>query len=256
MKKFSVVKSLLTLIFGILLTSFSFGQSRFSLGVQGGLNRLNANSRPQGNELPAFSPANPWSGVGQVYLQYSFQKDWFARLGFGVMNLQLASWLEGTRGNAFNLGGQTLNPQVISTFGKAFEIKESGWGVYLAGGVSVTKITVDGPRIYSLISDQGIRTNGVLVRNDQGVVSEVLAHDMRVYNTTKNSLWHLRPEIGFFKQMGRSKISAAFIYGFNISEELYTVSYNSISYFGERYTEGHSASGSFISYQLGYEFSF
>jgi hypothetical protein len=251
-----IMKILTLMTAAMIVSSFSFGQSRISLGVQGGINRLNANSSPHVNELPGFSPASPWSGVGQVYLQYSFQKDWFARLGFGVMNLQLASWLEGTRGNAFNLGGQTLNPQVISTFGKAFEIKESGWGVYLAGGLSVTKITIEGPRIYSRLSEDGIRTNGVWIRNEQGVVSQVLAHDMRVYNTTKNSLWHLRPEIGFFKQMGRSKISAAFIYGFNISEELYTVSYNSISYFGERYTEGHSATGSFISYQLGYEFNF
>lgn len=250
------MKILTLMAFAIMFSLSSFAQSRFSVGVQGGLNRLNANSRSQPNELPGFSPASPWSGMGQVYLQYSFGKDWFTRAGFGVMELRVAQWIEGIRGSAIRLGGQELNPQLIATVGKAFEIKESGWGVFLAGGVSATKLTIDGPRIYSKLSEEGIRTNGVWIRNDQGVVSEVLAHDMRVYNTTKDKLWHLRPEVGFFKQMGRSKISAAFIYGFNISEELYTVSYNSISYFGERYTDGFSASGSFISYQLGYEFNF
>lgn len=248
---------ILTLIsVAIILSSSSFAQSRFSLGVQGGLNRLNVNSRPQGNELPAFSPESTLGGIGQVYLQYSFQKDWFARLGYGVMQLRMGTSLLGIDGMVTTLGGQNLNPQVISTFGKAFNIGEQGWGIYLAGGVSMTTLNISGPRIYSLSSEEGIRVQGILMRNVTGAQSEVLAHDMRVYNTTKNSLWHLRPEIGFFKQMGRSKISAAFIYGFNISEELYTVSYNSISYFGERYTEGHSATGSFISYQLGYEFSF
>jgi hypothetical protein len=247
---------LLTLIFGILLSSFSFGQSKFSLGVQGGLNRLNTSSGLQENELPAFAPVSTMSGIGQVYLQYSFQKNWFARIGFGAMQLRMGTSLLGINGMVTTLGGQNLNPQVISTLGKAFIIGEQGWGIYLAGGVSMTNLKINGERIYSLASEEGIRVQGILMRNVTGAQSEVLAHDMRIYNTQKDNLWHLRPEIGVFKRMGRSKISAAFIYGFNISEELYSVSYNSISYFGERYTEGHSASGSFISYQLGYEFSF
>lgn len=250
------MKILTLMTVAIIVTSTSFAQSRFSLGLQGGLNRLNVNSHPQVNELPAFSPVSTLSGVGQVYLQYSFQKDWFARLGFGVMQLRMGTALLGINGMVTTLGGQNLNPQVISTFGKAFNIGEKGWGIYLAGGVSITNLKLSEPRIYSLSSEEGIRVQGILMRNVTGAQSEVLAHDMRVYNTRKDNMWHLRPEVGFFKQMGRSKISAAFIYGFNISEELYTVSYNSISYFGERYTEGHSASGSFISYQLGYEFSF
>jgi hypothetical protein len=250
------MKILTLMAFAIIFSLSSFAQSRFSLGVQGGLNRLNANSRSQPNELPGFSPASPWSGMGQVYLQYSFGKDWFTRAGFGVMELRVAQWIEGIRGSAIRLGGQELNPQLIATVGKAFEIKNSGWGVYLAGGVSATKLTIDGPRIYSKLSEEGIGTNNVTIRNDQGGVDEVLAHDMRVYNTQKDYLWHLRPELGVFKRLGRSKISVAFTYGFNFSEELYTVTYNSISYRGQRYTDGFSVSGSYVSWQLGYEFNF
>lgn len=250
------MKILTLMTVAIILSSSSFGQSRFSLGVQGGLNRLNTFTGSQGNELPAFSPESTLGGVGQVYLQYSFQKDWFARLGFGMMQLRMGTSLLGISGEVTTLGGQNLNPQVISTFGKAFNIGEKGWGIYLAGGVSITNLDLNEPRIYSLSSEEGIRVQGIVMRNVTGAQSEVLAHDMRVYNTRKDNMWHLRPEVGFFKRMGRSKISAAFIYGFNISEELYSVSYNSISYFGERYTEGHGTTGSFTSYQLGYEFSF
>lgn len=250
------MKPLLALIFGVFLSSISLGQSKFSIGIQGGFSRLNTFASSPSTELPEFSPESTISGIGQIYGKYTLGQDWFARLGFGLMHFGISTSLEGIRGNVSSLGGQTLNPQVVTTFGKEIKFGKSGWGAYLAAGVSLTNFNLEGSRIYSLSSEEGITFQGVIIRNDLGDVSEVLAHDMRVFNTRDKNLWHIRPEVGLFKLLGRSRLSAAFIYGHKLGEDLYSISYNSISYFDQNYTESHGTSGSFTSFQLGYEFTF
>jgi hypothetical protein len=48
------MKKLLVVIFFFLIVDTTFGQSRFSIGVQGGVSKLSTFSGPLGNELPAF----------------------------------------------------------------------------------------------------------------------------------------------------------------------------------------------------------
>jgi hypothetical protein len=238
------------------MTESSFGQNRFSVGLQGGISKLSTFSGSLGNDLPEFSPSGTVSGVGMIYGNYTLNRNWFTRLGFGGMHLGLSSTFEGSQGNVQSLGNQTFNPQLTGSFGKNFLFGESGWGSYLSLGISMTKLKLNDERVYSLESDEGIRFQGVIVSNDQGNFGEVLAHNMRIFNTANDMLWHVRPEVGLFKQIGNSKISLAFIYGYQLREELYVVSYNSLSFFERSYSETHGSSGSFVSFQLGYEFSF
>lgn len=233
-----------------------FGQSRFSIGFQGGISKLSTFSSSLGNDLPEFSPRSTVSGVGSIYGSYSMNRNWFAKVGVGAMHLGMSTTLEGLQGNVRSLGRQTLNPQLAGSFGKNFLFEKNGWGSYLAVGISMTKLDLSGERVYSLVSDEGLRFQGVIVRNDQGDFGEILAHDMRVYNTRKDVLWHVRPEVGVFKQFGKNKVSLAFIYGYQLREELYVVGYNSLSLFEGNYSEIHGTSGSFVSLQMGYEFSF
>lgn len=250
MKKLGVV------VFFFLLYSVSFGQSRYSIGAQGGVSMLRTSSISLGNEFPSFSPKGTPSGQGQVYVKYSMKRGWFGTVGIGVMHLGMSSTLSGIQGASQSLGGQTLNPQLSTSFGKAFLFGKGKWGSYISAGISMTILALSGERIYSLVSDPGIPFQGVLIRDDQNSVNEILAHDMRVFYTRKDKIWHIRPEVGVFRQFGNSRVFASCIYGLGFSEGLYTVSYNSISYKGERYSEMHGASGSFVSLQFGYEISF
>ncbi|MBA4302503.1 hypothetical protein SAMN03080617_00986 [Algoriphagus alkaliphilus] len=250
------MKKLLIVIFFFSLLDTTFGQSRFSIGIQGGVSKLSTFSGTLGNELPGFSPKSTVSGLGQIHGTYTMNSNLFARVGVGGMHLGMSTTMEGLQGNVLSLGNQTLNPQLIASLGKNFQFGTGGWGGYLAAGISMTKLDLSGERIYSLESEEGIRFQGALVTNDQGAVGEVLAHNMRIYNTGNNILWHVRPEVGVFKQIGKSKISLAFIYGYQLREELYVVSYNSLSLFEGNYSETHGTSGSFVSLQMGYEFSF
>lgn len=250
------MKKLAIVIFFLCIVDSTFGQSRFSIGIQGGVSKLSTFSGSLGNELPAFSPKSTVSGVGQIYGNYTMNGNWFARVGVGAMHLGMSTTMEGLQGNVLSLGSQTLNPQLIASLGKNFKFGNGGWGGYLAAGISMTKLDLNGERIYSLESEEGIRFQGALVTNDQGDVGEILVHDMRVYNTVKDILWHIRPEVGIFKQFGKNKVSLAFMYGYQLREELYVVSYNSLSLFEGNYSETHGTSGSFVSLQMGYEFSF
>ncbi len=251
-------KHLLLLAFFIVGLSIGvvFGQNRFSIGIQGGVSKLSTFSGSLGNDLPDFSPRSTVSGVGLIYGSYSMNRNWFARVGVGGMHFGLTTIMDGSQGNVLSLGGQTLNPQLTGSFGKNLLFGKKGWGSYVAVGISMTKLDLNEDRVYSLESEDGLRFQGVIVSNNQGDFGEVLAHDMRVYNTGKDILWHVRPEVGIFKQFGKHKVSLAFIYGYKLREELYVVSYNSLSLFEGNYSEMHGTSGSFVSLQIGYEFSF
>ncbi|MDE0560636.1 hypothetical protein OU792_11600, partial [Algoriphagus sp. NF] len=164
--------------------------------------------------------------------------------------------LNGIKGGTKSLGGQTLNPQLIASIGKDLYFGDSKWGTYVSAGISTTRLSIDGERVYSLISEEGIRFQGVMIREDQSTVSELLAHDMRVFQTRKDAIWHIRPEVGVFRILGKNRIYASFTYGLALGEGLYSVSYSSISFKGERYSEYHDATGSFFAAQLGYQINF
>jgi hypothetical protein len=250
------MKKLVLLVFSFLLSSISFSQSRVSVGVQGGISTLHTNSTSSGADLSAFSPVGTPSGVGQVLVKYSLKKNWFVGAGFGVMHFGMSTTLNGIKGGTKSLGGQTLNPQLMASFGKDFYFGESKWGTYISAGISTTRLSINGERVYSLISEEGIRFQGVMIREDQSTVSELLAHDMRVFQTRKDAIWHIRPEVGIFRKLGKNRVYASFTYGLALGEGLYSVSYNSISFKGERYSEFHGATGSFFAAQLGYQIYF
>lgn len=250
------MKKLVLLVFSFLLSSISFSQSRVSVGVQGGISTLRTNSTSSGSDLSDFIPIGTLSGVGQVLLKYSFEKNWFVGAGVGVIHFGMSTTLNGIKGGTKSLGGQTLNPQLMASFGKDFYFGDSKWGAYVSAGISSTRLSIKGERVYSLICEEGIRFQGVLIREDQNTVNELLAHDMRVFQTRKEAIWHIRPEIGLFRKLGKNRVYASFTYGLPIGEGLYSVSYNSISFKGERFSEFHSATGSFFAAQLGYQVNF
>lgn len=250
------MKKLVLLVFILLLSSVSFSQSRVSLGLQGGISMLRTNSTSIGSDLPAFTPIGTPSGSGQVLLRYSLKNNWFLGAGVGVMHFGMSTTLNGIKGGKRSLGGQTLNPQLIASFGKEFYFGESKWGSYASAGISNTRLAIKGDRVYSLISEEGVRFQGVMIREDQSTVSEILAHDMRVFQTRKDAIWHIRPELGIFRKLGKNRVYASFTYGLALGEGLYSVSYNSISFKEERYSESHGATGSFFAGQLGYQIYF
>jgi hypothetical protein len=257
LKNKNFMKSYIILLLGILISSFSFGQGRYSIGVQGGLLQLNTFSSSGSNEVPGFSPLGTLSGTGQVYGKYFIGNKSFAKLGLGLIHLGMTTTLEGIKsGNVASIGGRTLNRQVIAAFGQDFNLGKNGWGFYWSGGISLTKLNLEGDRVYSLSSEEGIRFQGIIIKNNQGDASELLAYDMRVFKTRHQSIWHLRPELGIFKHLGRSRISASYIYAYQLREEPYSVYYNSLSYFGKNYSASHGTSGSFSSIQLAYEIRF
>ena len=250
------MKGFILAIFLFLLIGISFGQGRFSVGFQGGINKLSTFSSQSVEELPGFSPYGTVSGVGLIFGSYEMNKNWFTKIGVGGVHLGMGTRLNGTSGNVQSLGNQTINLQLVGSFGKNIFFGNKGWGSYLATGISMTQLDLSGDRVYTKESTDGIRFQGVIVTNGQGDSGEVLANNMRVYNTRKNVLWHIRPELGVFKQFRKQKISLAFIYGYQLREELFVVNYNSLSFFEKNYSEMHGATGSFVSLQLGYEIKF
>jgi hypothetical protein len=243
-------------IFLFFLIGFSFGQSKFSVGFQGGVSKLSTFSSQSMEELPGFSPYGTLSGVGLIYGAYEMNKNWFTKIGVGGVHLGMGSKLNGINGNVQSLGNQTINLQLVGSLGKNFFIGNKGWGSYLGAGISMTQLDLSGDRVYTQENADGIRFQGVVVTNGQGDMGEVLANNLRIYNTSKNVLWHIRPELGVFKQFGKQKISLAFIYGYKLREELFVVNYNSLSFFEKNYSEMHGTTGSFVSLQLGYEIKF
>lgn len=250
------MKKLFLFVFSLLLSSVSFSQSRVSVGVQGGISTLRTNSISLGSDLSAFTPIGTASGLGQLLVKYSLREKWFVGAGVGVMHFGMSTKLSGIKGGTKSLGGQTLNPQLMVSIGKDLNFGESNWGAYVSAGISTTRFSITGDRVYSLISEEGLRFQGVMLREDQSTVSELLAHDMRVFQTRKEAIWHIRPEIGLFRKLGKNRVYASFTYGLPLGEGLYSVSYNSISFKGERFSEFHSATGSFFAAQLGYQVNF
>lgn len=247
----------LALIFVLcLLNQWAVSQSRFSIGFQGGMSKLTTFSSNYENDLPGFSPRGSRSGIGWIYAKYDLKSDFFLKLGVGGMHFGITSELDGVQGNVFSIGNQTLNPQIIFSGGKEIYFGHKGWGSYLSAGLSLTRLNLGEQRVFSEFSEEGMRFQGVIVSDGQGGFGEILANDIRSFNTSKDLLYHLRPEIAVFKKFGNQRLSLAFIYGYKFGEELYVVNYNKLSYFESNYTASHGTTGSFTSFQLGYELSF
>tara|TARA_R110002020_G_scaffold451301_1_gene665176 strand:+ start:989 stop:1366 length:378 start_codon:yes stop_codon:yes gene_type:complete len=125
----------------------------------------------------------------------------------------------------------------------------------LSFGLGAIRSGFEGSNDFELESEEGIQF-GYTSRNASGEVSELLAHDIHYQINDHKMLYHMRPEVGLYKNFGQHKVLASLLYAFNLRQPLIKIDYSSISYFKEFYSAQYQLSGSFASLKLGYEYSF
>lgn len=255
------MKTFLTLIILIGGTATSFSQSKFAIGVQGGLARLDAKTLSSPNQLDILKAHGTADIDILIYGKYTFAPKWSARLGLGAVKLSPSSRIAGDNlGNSIFLGTSDFgfgkpNFQITGSLDRDIPFGTSDWGGILSLGLGVIRSGFERTYDLELESEDGIQF-GYSSRTANGEVSELLAHDMRYQINDQKMLYHLRPEVGFYKNFGQHKVLATLLYAFNLRQPLIEIDYNSISYFKEFYSAQYQFSGSFASLKLGYEYSF
>ncbi|KEO71747.1 hypothetical protein EL17_21415 [Anditalea andensis] len=234
--------------------TLSYAQSKISVGIQGGRSSLVPETVEVPNQLTTFK-ARGAGGVNMlIYGRYNFQPNWSMRVGGGIIGYRSAHIH--TRGITTRTGFQGVQPQVMTSLDYHLSFGESNFGVIFSAGLNASRAHQYNNRTVS--SEEGHPLTAIRILNEDGqmINGGVLGHDVDYIYSEQKVLLHLRPEVTLFKQMGRHKLLASFVYGYAFKDPILTIDFNSISYQGEYHAAKHRFSGSFTSLQLGYELSF
>lgn len=248
------MKSSIVLILFCLAVFPSYSQSKIAVGFQGGRSSLVPETVGTPNQLSNFN-AKGAGGVNMlVYGRYYFQPNWSVRAGGGIIGYRSAHThvvVSQTR-----TGFRGVQPQIMAGLDYHLSFGESNFGVIFSAGLNASRAHLYDNRTIS--SEEGYPLTGIMGLNEDGelINAGVLGHDVDYLYSGQKTLLHLRPEVTLFKQLGKHKLLASFVYGYALKEPILTADYKSISYQGEYYSARHRFSGSFTALQLGYEFSF
>lgn len=248
------MKSTIVLILFCLVIFPAYSQSKISVGFQGGRSSLIPETVKGPNQLPNFK-ATGMGGVNMlVYGRYYFQPKWSVRAGGGIIGFGSAHTHDFVGRTPTGFRG--VQPQIMTSLDYHLFFGESGFGVIFSAGLNASRAHQYDNR--SINSEEGYPLTAIRGLNDDGEIINkgVLGHDVDYLYSKQKTLLHLRPEATLFKQFGRHKLLASFVYGYALKEPVLSVDYKSISYQGDFYSAKHRFDGSFTALQLGYELSF
>lgn len=238
----------------IFLMSFqTMAQSRFAIGVQGGVSRLSSETIAVSDQLNGFNAIGSEDANVFIFSRYYFLSNWSARFGVGVMGLSTAHQFENSKFGRINNG---VNGQFLLSIDRFIPFGSSNWGGLVSLGLNGVYLGESAGEISRITSEEGARIGAHLIPDVNGNVGSIMGHDVEYFTRDSEFLVHLRPEVGIYRKFDRQILSLSFVYGHAIGKPLYKNDYNRISLHQQDFSSKHQFSGSFVAVQVGYEFQF
>jgi len=247
-------------IFIIVMTLFcspAIAQSKWSVGFQGGRSQL------VGHDSNTFRQLEEYDAVGmggvnfQIYGKFRIKENLALYAGGGINNLVTGHRFDGfKRANGSNKGSE-----VQYFVGTEYNLKfgESGFG--LLGRFSFAIMGNNGSHrgVSSFESAEGIRWLGrVEVDPVSGDIDDGVVYLKKgeFSNSSARFLMHLRPEIGFYKDIKKHRITVSAMFAQAPKRDFRINQYLDLTYRGERRTASHRFGGHYSAILVGYEFRF
>lgn len=109
-------------------------------------------------------------------------------------------------------------------------------------------------QIFSLAGDRRFGT--FLVRDADGIISSLLAHDVELTTRDTQFVHYISPEFGVFRSIHPHSLFVTFAYGYALGDSPFKNDFKSFFLHNVYYSAKREFSGSYRSLQLGHEFRF
>jgi len=240
-----------------LMCGSAIAQSKWSVGFQGGRSQL------VGHDGNSFKQLVEYDAVGiggvnfQLFGKFRVKENLAFYAGIGINNLVTGYRFDGPR----RASGSNEGSEIQLFLGTEYNLKfgESGFG--LLGRFSVAMTGNNGAHrgSSSFESEEGLPWVGsVEVDQLSGDID-----DGRVYlkngefsNSSAQFMLHLRPEIGFYKDIKKHRITVTAMFAQAPARDFRINQYLDLTYRGERRTAYHRFGGHYSAILVGYEFRF
>jgi hypothetical protein len=253
------LSTLLVLLILFLLNIDAYSQdSRWSVGIQAGRTQLSGFTRIIYEPIPEFE-AQGMGGVNiQVFGRYNLYKKVSIFASGGINNLVSGMRFQGERGSNFGTSGVT--PQFFAGIDYDIPFGNSGFGILskLAFGLTGSNAREKNLERYTS-EDEGFPVIGsIQVHPLTGERKDALVYvkDVQLSASEYKFIYHIRPELSFYKKFDRHQISISAVYAFAPSRDFYTENFYELEYKGNSHTAGHHFGGHYTALLFGYEFRF
>lgn len=233
-------------------------ESKWSVGIQAGRTQLSGFTRIIYEPIPEFE-AQGMGGINiQVYGRYNIYKKVSVFASGGINNLVSGMRFQGNRGKNFGTSGVTS--QFFAGIDYDIPFGNSGFGILskLAFGLTGSNAWEKNLERYTS-EDEGFPVIGTIqVHPLTGEQKDALVYvkDVQISATEDKFIYHIRPELSFYKKYDRHQFSISAVYGFAPGRDFYTENFYDLEYKGNSHTAGHHFGGHYTALLFGYEFRF
>jgi hypothetical protein len=240
-----------------LMCGSAIAQSKWSVGFQGGRSQLVGHEGNSFKQLVEYD-AVCMGGVNfQLYGKFRVKENLAFYAGGGINNLVTGYRLDAIKRSR----GSNKGSEIQLFLGTEYNLKfgESGFG--LLGRFSVAMTGNNGAHIglSSFEIEEGILWAGSIdVDQLSGDIDDGVIYLKKVEfsNSSAQFMLHLRPEIGFYKDIKKHRIMVTAMFAQAPARDFRINQYLDLTYRGERRTAYHRFGGHYSAILVGYEFRF
>ncbi len=230
-------------------------QERFGLGIQGGRSVVIGETLPTSMPLMGFNAKGNGGANISVYLRYRLSENLGALAGGGINSL-----IPSGRFMNADTGGKLpgKQPHFFAGIDYDLQISNSRFG-FLPKLVLGFTGNPQERKHRNFISEKGeiFQLHGVSVPNSSVInIHYLYLHSLQTHGSKNNIIFHVRPEIALYKNVGKHRILISGMYGYALGDDYYVRNYKELSYREERYNSVHRFKGSYYALILGFEFGF